>query len=50
MVEDSYKVSYLPNPENIKAFFETSNALAQEAEDEIAWYKGMSDKAMNWLE
>lgn len=50
MVEDSYKASYLPNPENIKAFFETSNALAQEAEDEIAWYKGMSDKAMNWLE
>lgn len=50
MVEDSYKVSYLPNPGNIKAFFETSNALAQEAEDEIAWYKGMSDKAMNWLE
>lgn len=50
MVEDSYKASYLPNPENIKAFFETSNTLAQETNDERAWYKGMSEKAMNWLE
>lgn len=49
MVEDSYKASYLPNPENIKAFFETSNVLAQKTEDESAWYKGMSEKAMNWL-
>lgn len=50
MVEDSYKASYLPNPGNIKAFFETSNILAQETNDERAWYKGMSEKAMNWLE
>lgn len=50
MVEDSYKASYLPNPGNIKAFFETSNILAQETNDERAWYKGMSERAMNWLE
>lgn len=49
MVEDSYKASYLPNSDNIKAFFETSNTLAQQAEDERAWYKGISEKAMNWL-
>lgn len=49
MVEDSYKASYLPNPENIKAFFEASNTLAQKTEDESAWYKGISEKAMNWL-
>lgn len=49
MVEDSYKASYLPNPENIKAFFENSNTLAQETNDESAWYKGISEKAMNWL-
>ena len=49
MVEDSYKASYLPSPENIKTFFETSNTLAQKTEDERTWYKGMLDKAMNWL-
>lgn len=49
MVEDSYKASYLPNSDNIKAFFETSNTLAQQTEDERAWYKGISEKAMNWL-
>ncbi len=49
MVEDSYKASCLPNPEKIKAFFETSNSLAQESSDESVWYKGMSEKAMNWL-
>lgn len=50
MVEDSYKASYLPNPENIKIFFEISNTLAQETNDESAWYKGMPEKIMNWLE
>lgn len=49
MVEDFYKASYLPSPENIKTFFETSNTLAQKTEDERTWYKGMLDKAMNWL-
>ena len=50
MVEDSYKATYLPNPEKIKAFFEASNTLAQKVEDEGAWYRGISEKAMNWLE
>ena len=49
MVEDSYKAGYIPNPEKIKAFFETSNTLAQKTEDERTWYKGMLEKAMNWL-
>ena len=50
MVEDSYKATYLPKPEKIKAFFEASNTLAQKVEDEGAWYRGISEKAMNWLE
>ena len=49
MLEDSYNASYLPNPENIKAFFETSNILAENTEDEKTWYNKMSEKAMNWL-
>lgn len=49
MVEDSYKASYLPNPENIKAFFEASNTLAQKTEDERTWYEGILERAMNWL-
>lgn len=49
MVEDSYKASYLPSPENIKAFFEASNTLAQKTEDERTWYKGILERAMNWL-
>lgn len=49
MVEGSYKAGYIPNPEKIKAFFEASNTLAQKTEDERTWYKGMLEKAMNWL-
>ncbi|MDY6205425.1 MAG: AlwI family type II restriction endonuclease [Prevotella sp.] len=49
MVEDSYRKNYLPSPDNIKAFFETSNVLAQKTDDESLWFKGISEKAMNWL-
>ena len=49
MVEDSYKANYLPSPENVKAFFEASNTLAQKTEDERTWYKGILERAMNWL-
>lgn len=49
MLEDSYKANYLPNPDKIKAFFETSNTLAHETNDECAWYKGITEKATNWL-
>lgn len=49
MVEDSYKANYTPNSEHIRAFFEYSNSLAQETDNEEVWYEGVSEKAMNWL-
>ena len=49
MVEDSYKASYFPKPSNIKAFFETSETLAEKTNNEVLWYRSMQEKAMDWL-
>ena len=49
MVEDSYKASYKPKPRNVKEFFETSNVLVQETNDEKTWYESLCEKAMDWL-
>lgn len=49
MVEDSYKASYFPKASNIKAFFETSETLAEKTNNEVLWYRSMQEKAMDWL-
>jgi hypothetical protein len=49
MVEDSYKATYTPQPQQIKRFFEYSNEIAAASEDEKAWYKGITAEALNWL-
>ena len=49
MVEDSYKASCFPKPSNIKAFFETSETLAEKTNNEVLWYRSMQEKAMDWL-
>ncbi|MDE3248281.1 MAG: AlwI family type II restriction endonuclease [Bacteroidota bacterium] len=49
MVEDSYKAGYLPEPEHVKRLFERSNQLADQANNEVDWYEGMIQYALNWL-
>lgn len=49
MLSDSYNVNYTPEPKHVKKFFELSNEIANECENEKVWYEKISEKAMNWL-
>lgn len=49
MVVDSHNASYVPEPEHIQQFFEHSNELANSTDNEIDWYNGITQKALNWL-
>jgi len=49
MVEDSYNASYVPEPRHIQRFFEQSNELANSTDNEVDWYNGITQKALNWL-
>jgi hypothetical protein len=49
MVEDSYKASYIPQPQQVKRFFEHSNEIAATSVDEKEWYKEITAQAVNWL-
>lgn len=47
MLEDSYKASYTPNPEQVRCFFEHSRELAKVCENEIIWYEQIKEKALS---
>jgi hypothetical protein len=49
MVEDSYKASYIPQPKQVKRFFERSNEIAATSADEKVWYNEITNEALNWL-
>lgn len=49
MVEDSCKASYIPGPRHIRRFFEKSQEIAAASPSETAWYRAMTEYAMNWL-
>lgn len=49
MVEDSYKASYIPQPQQVRRFFECSNEIAATSVDEKEWYKEITAQALNWL-
>ena len=49
MVEDSYKASYTPNPQQVRSFFEYSQAQAALCADERQWYDSVTQKALDWL-
>lgn len=49
MVEDSYKASYIPQPRQVKRFFERSNEIAATSTDEKIWYNEITNEALNWL-
>ena len=50
MLEDSFKASYIPNPEQVKSFFEYSRTVASISHSEQEWYNKVVEKALNWLE
>lgn len=49
MVEDSYNAGYVPEPGQVKRFFERSNELANSTDNEVDWYNGITREALNWL-
>lgn len=49
MIEDSYKADYIPNPSNVRSFFESSTKIALETNDEKEWYKQIEHIASQWL-
>lgn len=49
MVEQSYRVGYNPNPDQVKDLFKYSMEQAQIANDENEWYDKIKEKALNWL-
>lgn len=49
MVQDSYNANYVPEPRHVQRFFERSNELANSTENEVDWYKGITEEALNWL-
>ncbi|MCF8452234.1 MAG: AlwI family type II restriction endonuclease [Pedobacter sp.] len=49
MVEDSYNANYVPEPKHVRRFFERSNELANSTDNEVDWYNGITQEALNWL-
>lgn len=49
MLEDSHKAEYIPNPENVRSFFEFSEKIATTSENEKVWYEKIISKALDWL-
>lgn len=49
MVNDSYKASYIPEPKHVKRFFDRSNEIANDCENEKVWYEKITNEALNWL-
>lgn len=49
MLEDSYKVGYVPNPHQVRSFLEHSKELADSCMDENHWYEEVKRSALVWL-
>jgi hypothetical protein len=49
MVEDSYKAAYIPQPQQVRHFFERSNEIAATSVNEKEWYKEITVQALSWL-
>jgi hypothetical protein len=49
MIEDSHNANYVPEPSHVKRFFERSNELANSTNNEVDWYDGITQEALNWL-
>ncbi|PKE38406.1 AlwI family type II restriction endonuclease (plasmid) [Macrococcoides caseolyticum] len=49
MVEDSYKASTIPTPNDIKKLFDYSRTQAKSGINEIEWYEKVNNRALSWL-
>lgn len=49
MLEDSYKVSYIPNSAQVKQFLDCSEKLIENCENEIQWFHELQECAIKWL-
>lgn len=49
MVEDSYKASYIPQPNQVRRFFERSNELIETCGNEQVWFEQLKQEALSWL-
>ncbi|MBE6547506.1 MAG: AlwI family type II restriction endonuclease [Ruminococcaceae bacterium] len=49
MVEQSGKVDYTPNPDQVRSLCEYSMKAAQAASSEKEWYAAVKARALNWL-
>ena len=49
MVGDSHNANYIPEPKHVQRFFERSNELANSTENEVDWFNGITQEALNWL-
>ena len=49
MVLDSHNALYIPEPRHIQRFFERSIELANTTDNEVDWFNGITQEALNWL-
>ena len=49
MVQDSHNADYAPEPRHVQRFFERSNELANSTNNEVDWFNGITQEALNWL-
>ena len=49
MVQDSHNANYVPEPRHVQRFFERSNEIANSTDNEVDWYNGITEEALNWL-
>lgn len=49
MVQDSHNANYVPEPRHVQRFFERSNEFANSTDNEVDWYNGITEEALNWL-
>lgn len=49
MVQQSNDASYVPNPQQVKAFCDFSMQVASSVDNEREWYNAVKAKALNWL-
>lgn len=49
MLEDSYRVNYIPDSHQVRRFLEYSNELVEICTDESHWFEEINKSAVNWL-
>ena len=49
MLENSYKADYVPNAKQVRTFFEYSEKLIKNCENEKQWFEEIKQFAMNWM-